>query len=257
MNKNLSGTTAVATIGAMAAAFLSYRLFYLGKTTSTHKEDADETFIRLDLGEQWILRIELSPISTITWFQGDHIKVAALIKDRLETIIQANPWLGGRITKKSGAYHMAYVAETTTSRMETAVNRAFTHMTSTESPLERNAPPLDIPLICSKHKITIPQGGDLKNPLLKVLVVPCKSSPSTTFSIVVSMVHSIGDGHTFYQLYNMLMGTEQVRPLNIDRIKSSLSQQEQVLGKYDQGKFREYCGVSFMCTVTNVEFFSL
>jgi hypothetical protein len=191
MNEILSQTTAVA--GATAAAFLSYR-FYLGKTTSTPKDDPNETFIRLDTAEQNILFIELSPISTITWFQGDHIKVAALIKDRLKTIIQANPWLGGRITKKSGAYHMAYVAETTTSRMDAAVNCAFSHMTPAESPLERDAPLLEVPLICSKHAITIPQGGDLKNPLLKVVVVPCKSSPSTTFSIIVSMPHSIGDG---------------------------------------------------------------
>ncbi len=39
-------------------------------------------------------------ISTITWFRGDRQAAVPLLKKRLATITERNPWLKGRVVKR-------------------------------------------------------------------------------------------------------------------------------------------------------------
>ena len=43
-----------------------------------------------------------SPVSTLTWFEGDHEAATFLLQEKMRQILEANPWLGGRVTKRKG-----------------------------------------------------------------------------------------------------------------------------------------------------------
>ena len=64
--------------------------------------------------------------------------------------------------------------------------------------------------------------------------VPSSSDEEETpyFAVIASMSHILGDGHTFYTIYNMLMsGQDTEKVLQAGRIDTEMSQQEEAMGK--------------------------
>lgn len=85
-------------------------------------------------------------------------------------------------------------------------------------------------------------GNDRNQPFLKITLVPCcvtttadnGMAPTTArFCLFFSMSHVLGDGHTYYRLYNMLMNymDSPVEPLTVDRIPGSMEQRAKLLGE--------------------------
>ena len=57
-------------------------------------------------------------------------------------------------------------------------------------------------------KLLVKKGGEslgrCDEPQFRICVVPDAQSPNTRWALVVSLSHIIADGHTFYQVHNML-----------------------------------------------------
>lgn len=181
--------------------------------------DCTTTFVRLLDGEDFLLMTGGRLITTLTWFKGDHEAAATFLKQRLTVIVEANPWLTGRIVQRNFANFLAYRHHThntqhnatvsCTNKKADAVDNAdaadlFFHLSPPDdSPLARHDPVESLASIAKRHGLTLKQGWN--QPVYRVSVVPSRESPDTHFCVVVCMSHIVGDGHTFYSLYDALM----------------------------------------------------
>jgi len=157
--------------------------------------------------------------STLTWYRGDYNKVKEILQTRAEEILQANPWLGGRVVKQKGQYVLAYMCP-----LQVHLNSYF--QCDLETHMSRNTP-LDKLIVAPPHLL-------LKNghtqPLWKITMIPCHEKPETFFAIVFSMSHIIADGATFYKIQNMLTFAEPITSLIATRITDTRNQQIQAMG---------------------------
>ena len=167
------------------------------------------------------------PISTISFFDGDFELVAPVLKSRVETIIDKNPWLAGCF-----AWDESTAAD--------AGARRKMKIFFDESGKERCTKghfqvfePYVIPIIRGETKYNdyskllgnmgalVPLNFDLigtDGPFWRVAVIPDADSPHDRFALVVSMSHVAGDAHTYYQLFNMLDQNATALPLDVYRI---------------------------------------
>jgi hypothetical protein len=213
------------------------------------------TLIRLLRMEDLLLWTGARLVSTLTWFQGDYTVAAAKLQTRLVELIRANPWLTGRIIRRRGTNYLAYSSAldsqnndtgTTTALMESAVQALFTIVSPAKSPLSRDTPTVQASAIARHAGYTCRPKWN--QPVYLVSVVPCRTCPTKKFALIVSMSHIVGDGHTFYSLYNYLVATNDdtkdndekesnspftddysLPQLQVERIATSLQQIDQVI----------------------------
>jgi hypothetical protein len=189
------------------------------------------TLIRLLRTEDLMLWSGSRLVSTLTWFQGDYTVAAAKLQTRLVALIGANPWLTGRIIRQRRVNYLAYSAAldhhknnnndtgTTAALTEAAVQDLFTVVSPEESPLSRETPIIQASAIARHSGYTCRPKWN--QPVYLVTVVPCRTNPTSKFALVVSMSHIAGDGHTFYSLYNCLVGTNDDAKGNKEKTDSS------------------------------------
>lgn len=182
-------------------------------------------------------------MSTLTWFQGDTQKATALLKERSTALLKANPWLTGRVRKTNAHKDGVGKKEWALVYRDYDPKKSTITMDETEKEEEQdiyfrvipNVVSRDVPLVDlgSKLKDYIPKNGPDQR-LWRVSVCPCSKNPSTRFAVVVSLSHIVGDGHTFFQLSNLVLAgsddSQLETPFALDRIKTTEAQQIQALG---------------------------
>jgi hypothetical protein len=165
------------------------------------------------------------PIMTMTWFQfqndpekqgvEDHYKMLVhIVRQRIRKMLHTNPWLQGTFVKESGKAYIAYPHYTHVDDILVVLERDRYNVSplAYSRPLEENTHELyqysrnirqqqqqqQQPLVLQIFQ-------DQHQPFWRVSIIPCRNHPESHFSIVVSMSHVIGDGHTFYRLYEQLL----------------------------------------------------
>lgn len=154
-----------------------------------------------------------TPISTVTFFDGDSSQIEELLHKRLEAILKLNPWLTGYLvlgngTKGNRDICLWYNNERSTSR--TYLKMFEPH----DIPLCRDHPDMSMHLnemgeLLKERSVLVRQNleilsNPLKSPLFQVSIIPDDHHPKSRFAMVVSMSHILGDAHTFYKLHDML-----------------------------------------------------
>lgn len=199
-------------------------VFFIGirKRKRVIEDGGDLVLVKLLLPLENIVYLRRdTPISTITWFHGDHNQAAAILKDRTLQILKKNPWLAGRLVKTRDGVYLSYHENVD----ETSFNPFF-HML--DSPVHRHTPVEQM----AKAAVSLKLSNRPQEPLWRLVVVPCKLEPSSHFAVVVSLSHVIGGGqHTFYSIHNMLCSTNDIVKLSVHRIETSEQQQKNALGQ--------------------------
>ena len=145
--------------------------------------------------------IQIPPTTTLTFFDGD--APTKVLRDRLASIIRANPWLAGRLVK--GESRVRLVWDEPAADTETLLAPYFDELPPAKCSVHRGMTYEAILKAIKKHKgVTAKRsiaciGKD--EPLMRVVVFPGEGS---SFALLVSIVHAIADGFTYYQVYNML-----------------------------------------------------
>ena len=218
------------TVAALGALYLCFKKLRNLLSTAQPK-DASSAFIRyerLTEIEDNMIRRRPSPVSTITWFRGDHSEAATILKARIAKIVELNPWLAGRIVKHDAKNCLAY----STDKNVSSTSILFSHLTAPIPSIYRGTLFEDLGKLLTEASILLKAGRcEFEGPLWKVTVLPCAKSPSSRFAVVVSMSHVAGDGHTFYCLYNQLMGSRPIQEMKLTRIATTVKEQEAALGK--------------------------
>ena len=151
-------------------------------------------------------------IATATFFRGDSVAAARVLKGRLELIVEANPWLAGTLELQGGTLELCYPETVSTARLDEIFNPTKSKGTPCKKQLLLDST-MDFGQICTAIKGTaaeVAPGSACKNkpfPLLALTVAP-DAKGSAGFAVVVSASHVILDGFGYYQLLAMLSGGE-------------------------------------------------
>ena len=221
MSGQTSNRPVVPLAAAVVACSLATLYFFARKHPSTN-ENKDDVIVEL-------LPIEKAmaagaggdnAMSTLTWYQGDYEKAQRVLHERATFILQANPWLAGRVVKRNGKWALIYNPSQNSSVED------YFHCNS-EIILSRNTPMKK--LIATPLSLLLLKDSPTQ-PLFRITIIPCHDQPETYFALVVSMSHIVADGATFYNIINMLNFAEPVTSMIVTRINDSPQQQVQAMG---------------------------
>jgi hypothetical protein len=183
-------------------------------------------FLPLEL-EAGILQASLT---TVTFFDGNYQEAAPKLQRRVDRVLKKNPWLGGwiypggpAIGTGAGTGEGVTKNPTPTTPSTAAPKELLLWYDPSGASKTPNAfacfEPGDIPWttrtpysqyhdLCTDWKIKVVTTSQIvgkDTPLWSVRVVPDAAAPTERFALVVSMCRLLGDAHTFYQLYGMLL----------------------------------------------------
>ena len=157
-------------------------------------------------------------ISTCTFLAGDPREAAARLRERTREVLRLNPWLGGRLDQARGEARPVLVYGQVAGKDDPTLGGAFEAAAPGGTPgcaLSHRTPYRD--LARALNRLLVKTGtaclGRADEPLFRVAVVPDALEPKARWALVVSVSHVIADGHTFYQVHNMLSDGREIRAL--------------------------------------------
>ena len=205
--------------------------------------------VNLSLTKWELANLHLPPVTTVTLYSGT--APVQFLRHRISLILDKNPWLTSRIVKKStkdGVVAMAYDEPDDVGQQ---VDEHFQVYERGEVGLSLNMQYADLveclrPLQSARSK----PATDANEPLFKVAVVPIEESTDIAvsapmhsnvilpgFALVVSMNHTVGDGHTYYKLYGMLDANQEVEALDPVRVSGFEEAKTEVIGENESAMF--------------------
>ena len=187
--------------------------------------------------------MDADSISTVTAYDGT--VPIEFLRSRVMEILQLNPWLNGRLIRMKGTTVLRYATPVP------FVTDCFRVVKNKERPKSARtyrrsfADVYNTPDRGCEHHL-IKKGKDCAGKdeaLFRVTLLNPSNSTEGRFSLLVSMSHVIGDGHTFYSIYKMLSMENQPRALIVER-NNDFSMQMMKFVEEDE-KFLESYGALF------------
>jgi len=187
-------------------------------------DSSDVSDIKLLQDEAGGLMME-SGISTITFYKGDFAKASAALRVQFGLVVQANPWLTGKLVtdKRAGGTFLRHP----TSCNDDHINEIFSSISindavSTDFTLPTQEQGYDA--ICTEmykaNKVIVESGYAIIDKDKPVVLLTLAESKAGEFALIFSMSHVVGDGRTLYEILKMLAPGTAVRGLPTERIHS-------------------------------------
>lgn len=164
-------------------------------------------------------------------------------RKRYREILDANPWMAGRLVYDQGKPVIVYPS-TITDDIVSTVEADGTLLQINPPEINLNASMSMVEQGKVAAKADIPWGyaaiGDKDAPLARLVVVPCRNADGTPadtsaggamdFCVLFAVSHVAGDGHTYYRLLSMFSSEQPVEALNSTRTLGMNEQTTKVLG---------------------------
>ena len=185
----------------------------------------------LKLTEWELANLHLPPVTTVTLYEGS-VPVENL-RNRIVIMLEKNPWLTSRIVKKGTLDGIVAMTYSKTFDAERVIDQHLTVYEPGDVGFSLGMPYEELvrcllPVQCVRSK----PATDKDEVLFKVAVVPVETGAEESdqgmplqhtialpgFALVVSMNHTLGDGHTYYKLYSMLSADSEVDELDPVRV---------------------------------------
>ena len=154
-------------------------------------------------------------------------------------MVKKNPWLLGRVKcscSKLGPCHLMYSKppenySDKSMKMLIVGEETLNVVNPSSSPISRQMPPSKLNGMLRESGLLVQTGP--REPLFKVSIVPCSENPKESFALLVQLSHAVGDGATYYKLFNMLCSMEEdsIAAMIPERIVDSEKLQIDTLGK--------------------------
>jgi hypothetical protein len=167
------------------------------------------------------------PIVTVSFYTcpaADMEGVFDRIEQRVQSILVANPWLGGWVVRGKG---VGSFDKTPRLWYDPSGNETtpliYQKLSHDEVPLDKDTNYIDYESILSNNTTAIIKTNpEIENrqeePLFRVSIIPhTNNNNEPSFALLVSMSHICGDGHTYYRIYNMLTGNTPITSLKCQR----------------------------------------
>ena len=203
----------------------------------------EEGQVVLKLSEWELANLHLPPVTTVTFYSGK--APVEFLRRRVASILEKNPWLTSRLVKKTTADGVVAMAYNSSTEEPPPVSEHFSVYEPEEVGLSLK---MDyealirclLPLQSARSK----PATDEDELLFKVAVVPVEAGDDDAepapmqnqvtlpgFALVVSMNHTVGDGHTYYRLYGMLDADTEVEALDPIRVSGFEEAKTSVIGE--------------------------
>ena len=190
----------------------------------------NETLTELNYIERKFLNENEAPITTVTWFEGSHLEATAVIRQRLGKIMSANPWLGGTLVKKKSKNYIHF-ATTPDATAGDIVEKFLLTVAPQDSVIHHEMDFSEVQELGKSAGYYLAAGNTFQKPFWRIAVVPSsRTAPKERFAVFLSLTHVVGDGHTYYTLFNMLMNAGPIQALDARRVANAQQKHEMVLG---------------------------
>lgn len=198
---------------------------------------------------EWELdNLHLPPVTTLTFYEGP--APVASLRSRVALLLSENPWLAARLVRKGTQDKKVALSVEPLVDVDTVVDAYFKVYEKGQIGLSsglgyREIVSRILPIQCARSK----PSTDEDEPLFRVAVVPLEGGPRSSagvepvtestlmqdvnlggFALMVSMNHTLGDGHTYYSLYNMLSADSEVRALEPTRVQGFEDEKADLIG---------------------------
>jgi hypothetical protein len=212
-----------------------------------NEQEVETSKVVLSLTEWEVANFHLPPVTTVTLYEGE--PPVGFLSERIMVLLEANPWLTGRIEKKKAGSNLPVITYAPSMDFNAVCQQHLQVATAAEVGLA-----LDMgydEIVKALMPVSVcrsPQATDADEVLFKVTVVPFvpgerkefptplqAAFPSPGFALVVSMNHTLGDGHTYYQLYRMLGEGASLDALNPVRVDGFEAAKAEVVGSAENG----------------------
>lgn len=169
----------------------------------------------------------LEGITTITFFDG--AVPLQQLKERLVKLVQASPWLAGKLVQQKGkeGVQMAF---------DPSPTAEFVLDTLLDDSLQLDISAMPFEALIETIKGTKAHISDtgfdlLKNglPYTRVTVAK-KDATNTSWALVFSVSHVVADGYTYYKALQMLSVKEEITPLHPERRHSFVPMLKEAMG---------------------------
>jgi hypothetical protein len=171
--------------------------------------------LKLEAG--WMMQYQW-PITTVQFYQGDAAAAAAFLRERLGLVAKLNPWLGGRLVKKGGGICGGAKVELQFSKENVPIDEMFGESSDVQIHPEMPYSKLAEELAKSKGCVVENGNGLIASgrPVCKLTVLS-SAQASDSFAVIFSMSHTVGDGHTYYTVLDMLSETAELTAMEVTR----------------------------------------
>jgi len=225
---------------ASAGAVLAGHLMLVRRRRRLHQildhqhDESDPHQVREVLlpSENILYQLNVPPVVTLTWFRGDVRQASDILQQRLQAILDANPWLGGHVGKNYDSRAAGHKLCLVYNNNRKKQLRAQDYMTiivngdSESSPISRTTPVTELFPACRPFYLK----NGAKEPLVNVTILPCQDNPNTHFALIFAVSHLVADGHTYYTLLSQLCSDSVPQSLTADRIRTTSEQQREASG---------------------------
>lgn len=177
----------------------------------------DSSITISDFEKSYITRFP--SITTITYYKEFSTNY---ITDRAVKIIKKNPWLASRLIKVRNELQLQY--------FKNPINPE-SYVTSASSIMNSSDIPVQTPEFWN-NILTVHRGDAAINKLdAQLFQVVAINLADGCKALLISMNHTLGDGHTYYSIYKMFDPSCPIVALNPERVFKNLKQKfQEVLG---------------------------
>ena len=157
-------------------------------------------------------------VTACTWFSGNAVLAESHLRVRLAEIMVLNPWLQGRLIRKrtryslplqKGRLYLEYRAAAASNLVDSIFSVADDSSIASSISYQDNYPSFENYVALGGEEAI-----DRRHPIFRVSLV--RVSPHE-FALIESLNHCVGDGHTLYQLHDMLSLAAEPRALVVER----------------------------------------
>jgi hypothetical protein len=173
-------------------------------------------------------------VTSITFYRGDLAKVSAYIRARFKEIVDANPWLAGRLVRNKDHKNVQLVHPQ--APISDDVNDRLFH--PNPSQLRIGSEMRYEELSRAAKSAVVKKGSKLINkpaPVTRITIVPDVNCPEEGFALIFSISHIAADGQTYYQILNSLSTAGTIQPLQATRIQKASEKVAHAVGKKEYG----------------------
>ena len=172
--------------------------------------------------ESGIIAKNTAAIATVSFFEGDLTQAYAFIKERFASIVQANPWLGGRLRK-------GFMAKRVNLDYDEIDIETLIFLNPEGLSIHSELTYADITTSVEPYIVKSPQ--HMLNTEAKVCSLVLTQSSKDHFAMIFSVSHSVVDGHAYYQLLNMFSKENEVYALSAIRKDETNAQIKNGVGR--------------------------
>ncbi|KAK3257340.1 hypothetical protein CYMTET_33569 [Cymbomonas tetramitiformis] len=211
---------------------------------------SDETEMLVDLMDmESAAYMYIDGVTTVTFFHGE-VPLEQL-KTRLVNVVQASPWLAGKLVKnkKAKGVQMAFSPSPTAEKVIADLVEEIELDISPSMPFETM-----MDTVKTKTTAHIKETGFelLKKKLPYTRLTVAKNSNNTQgWALIFSISHTIADGFTYYKVLGMLSRREEIVSLNATRNHSFVPKLKEAVGPKEYATFMGSASLmmNFLCTM--------